>query len=65
MNVTSGSCTAEKPHRYQTPFNGLYIANELVIAVLAIIGNFLVCLPVTCNKKLCTVTNCFLVRKSV
>lgn len=65
MNVTSGSCTAEKPHRYQTLFNGLYIATELVIAVLAIIGNFLVCLVVICNKKLCTVTNYFLVKEYV
>lgn len=59
MNVTPGSCTAEQPDRYRP----LYIATELVIAVLAITGNLLVCLAVARNKKLCTVTNYFLVRQ--
>lgn len=62
MNVTPGICTAEMPYGYQPRFRGLYIATELIIAVLAIIGNFLVCLAVTRNKKLRTVTNYFLVR---
>ncbi|XP_044044319.1 adenosine receptor A2a-like isoform X2 [Siniperca chuatsi] len=65
MNVTSGSCTAEMPYGYQPRFKGLYIATELIIAVLAIIGNFLVCLAVTRNKKLRTVTNYFLVSLAV
>uniref|UniRef100_A0A3Q3IK19 G-protein coupled receptors family 1 profile domain-containing protein n=1 Tax=Monopterus albus TaxID=43700 RepID=A0A3Q3IK19_MONAL len=37
----------------------------LIIAVLAIIGNFLVCLAITRNKKLRTVTNYFLVSLAV
>ncbi|XP_054480099.1 adenosine receptor A1-like [Anoplopoma fimbria] len=65
MNVTPGSCTAEMPYRYQPHMKGLYIATELIIAVLAIIGNFLVCLAVTRNKKLRTVTNYFLVSLAV
>ncbi|XP_051284332.1 adenosine receptor A1-like isoform X1 [Dicentrarchus labrax] len=64
MNV-SGTCTAEMPYGYQPRFKGLYIATELIIAVLAIIGNFLVCLAVTRNKKLRTVTNYFLVSLAV
>lgn len=65
MNVTPSSCTAEMPYGFQPHLKGLYIATELFIAVLAIIGNFLVCLAVTRNKKLRTVTNYFLVRTSV
>lgn len=65
MNVTPGSCTAEMPYGYQPCFKGIYIAIELIIAALAIIGNFLVCLAVIRNKKLRTVTNYFLVRESV
>ena len=61
MNVT-GSCTAEMPSGYIPSFKGIYIASELIIALLAIIGNSLVCLAVICNKKLRTVTNYFLVR---
>uniref|UniRef100_G3PQZ4 G-protein coupled receptors family 1 profile domain-containing protein n=1 Tax=Gasterosteus aculeatus TaxID=69293 RepID=G3PQZ4_GASAC len=41
------------------------IATELTIALLAIVGNFLVCLAVTRNKKLRTVTNYFLVSLAV
>ncbi|KAM6892968.1 adenosine receptor A1-like [Lycodopsis pacificus] len=65
MNVTPGSCTAEMPYGYQPRMRALYIATELVIAVLAIIGNFLVCLAVSRNIKLRTVTNYFLVSLSV
>ncbi|XP_029308511.1 adenosine receptor A2b-like [Cottoperca gobio] len=65
MNVTPGSCMAEMPYGYQPRLKGLYIATELIIAVLAIIGNFLVCLAVICNKKLHTVTNYFLVSLAV
>ncbi|XP_039998571.1 adenosine receptor A1-like [Xiphias gladius] len=65
MNVTPGSCTAEMPYGFQPRFKGLYIATELIIAVLAITGNFLVCLAVTRNKKLRTVTNYFLVSLAV
>ncbi|XP_070711436.1 adenosine receptor A1-like [Pempheris klunzingeri] len=65
MNVTPGSCTAEMPYGYQPCFKGIYIASELIIAVLAIIGNFLVCLAFTRNKKLRTVTNYFLVSLAV
>ncbi|XP_037617975.1 adenosine receptor A1-like [Sebastes umbrosus] len=65
MNMTPGSCTAEMPYGFQPHLKGLYIATELVIAVLAIIGNFLVCLAVTRNKKLRTVTNYFLVSLAV
>lgn len=64
MNVT-GSCTAEMPSGYIPSFKGIYIASELIIALLAIIGNSLVCLAVICNKKLRTVTNYFLVRGGV
>ncbi|XP_059184203.1 adenosine receptor A1-like [Centropristis striata] len=65
MNVTPGSCTAEMPYGYQPRMKGFYIATELIIAVLAIIGNLLVCLAVTRNKKLRTVTNYFLVSLAV
>lgn len=65
MNVTPNSCTAEMPYGYQPRLKGLYIAMELIIAMLALIGNFLVCLAVIRNKKLRTVTNYFLVRKFV
>ncbi|XP_031148204.1 adenosine receptor A2b-like [Sander lucioperca] len=65
MNGTPGSCTAEMPYGYQPRLKGLYIATELIIAVLAIIGNLLVCLAVTRNKKLRTVTNYFLVSLAV
>ncbi|XP_019960033.1 adenosine receptor A1-like [Paralichthys olivaceus] len=65
MNVSSSICTAEMPYRFVPRLKGLYIATELIIAVLAIIGNFLVCLAVTRNKKLRTVTNYFLVSLAV
>ncbi|XP_076579112.1 adenosine receptor A1-like [Chaetodon auriga] len=65
MNTTAESCTAEMPYGYQPRFKGLYIATELIIAALAIIGNFLVCLAVSRNKKLRTVTNYFLVSLAV
>lgn len=64
MNVTSGSCVAEMPFRSQPLPKGIYIAMELVIALLAITGNSLVCLAVNRNRKLRTVTNYFLVRKN-
>ena len=65
MNVTSESCTAQMPYGFQPSFKGIYIATELIIAVFAIMGNLLVCLAVIRNKELRTVTNYFLVRKSV
>ncbi|KAK2880250.1 hypothetical protein Q8A73_022948 [Channa argus] len=65
MNVTSSSCTAEMPYGFQPRFKGLYIATELIIAVLAITGNFLVCLAVARNRRLRTVTNYFLVSLAV
>ncbi|XP_026158075.2 adenosine receptor A1-like [Mastacembelus armatus] len=65
MNVTPCSCTAEMPYGFQPRLKGLYITIELIIAVLAITGNFLVCLAVTHNKKLRTVTNYFLVSLAV
>nr|XP_046237971.1 adenosine receptor A2a-like [Scatophagus argus]XP_046237972.1 adenosine receptor A2a-like [Scatophagus argus] len=65
MNVTVASCAAEMPYGYQPRLKGIYIATELIIATLAIIGNFLVCVAVVCNKKLRTVTNYFLVSLAV
>ncbi|KAM9334136.1 adenosine receptor A1-like [Symphorus nematophorus] len=65
MNVTPGTCSAAMPYGFQPRFRGIYIASELIIAVLAIVGNFLVCLAVTRNKKLRTVTNYFLVSLAV
>lgn len=62
MNGTPDCCTLHTS--YVTRFNGLYIATELLIALLAITGNSLVCLAVFHKKKLRTVTNYFLVRKS-
>lgn len=62
MNASAGACTAAMPYGYQPQFKGIYIATELLVAVMAIIGNLLVCLAVTHNKKLRTVTNYFLVR---
>ncbi|XP_062236423.1 adenosine receptor A1-like [Platichthys flesus] len=64
MNATH-SCTAEMPYEFLPRLKGLYIATELLIGVLAIIGNLLVCLAVTRNKKLRTVTNYFLVSLAV
>lgn len=63
MNVTPGACLDEMPHANPPPYKSFYIALEVIIAVLAIIGNFLVCLAITRNKKLQTVTNYFLVRQ--
>ncbi|KAG8004572.1 Adenosine receptor A2a [Nibea albiflora] len=60
MNASAGACTAAMPYGYQPQFKGIYIATELLVAVMAIIGNLLVCLAVTHNKKLRTVTNYFL-----
>ncbi|KAM8904581.1 adenosine receptor A1-like [Spinachia spinachia] len=65
MNVTLGSCLAQMPYGYLPRAKGLYIATELTIALLAIVGNFLVCLAVARNKKLRTVTNYFLVSLAV
>ncbi|XP_028275736.1 adenosine receptor A1-like [Parambassis ranga] len=65
MNVTPASCTAESPLGVQPLLKWLYIATELVIAVLAIVGNILVCLAVRCNKRLRTYTNYFLVSMAV
>ncbi|CAK6965501.1 adenosine receptor A3-like [Scomber scombrus] len=65
MNVTSESCSAQMPYGFQPSFKGLYIAIELIIAVFAIMGNLLVCLAVTRNKELRTVTNYFLVSLAV
>ncbi|KAJ4924231.1 hypothetical protein JOQ06_000471 [Pogonophryne albipinna] len=65
MNATPGSCSAEMPYGFLPRLKGLYIATELIIAMLAIIGNFLVCLAVSWNKKLHTVTNYFLVSLAV
>nr|XP_040028748.1 adenosine receptor A1-like [Gasterosteus aculeatus aculeatus] len=65
MNVTPGGCSAQMPYGYLPRTKGLYIATELTIALLAIVGNFLVCLAVTRNKKLRTVTNYFLVSLAV
>ncbi|XP_034384006.1 adenosine receptor A1-like [Cyclopterus lumpus] len=45
--------------------NVAYMAAELVIAVLSIIGNLLVCAAVGLNRKLRTVTNYFLVSLAV
>ncbi|XP_076017967.1 adenosine receptor A1-like [Genypterus blacodes] len=65
MNSTSASCSANMPYGYQPSLKGVYIAMEIIIALLAIVGNFLVCLAVTWNKKLRTVTNYFLVSLAV
>ncbi|XP_027147568.1 adenosine receptor A1-like [Larimichthys crocea] len=65
MNASAGACTAAMPYGYQPQFKGIYIATELLVAVMAIIGNLLVCLAVTHNKKLRTVTNYFLVSLAV
>lgn len=64
MNVTFNSCTAEMPSGFQPRLKVLYIASELIIATVAVIGNSLVCLAVSHNKKLRTVTNYFLVGES-
>lgn len=62
MNVTTpSSCTADVPFIVKSDLKVLYIATEFIIAILAVTGNFLVCLAVTLNKKLRTVTNYFLV----
>ncbi|KAM3584900.1 uncharacterized protein V6R79_002071 [Siganus canaliculatus] len=65
MNASLNACTAEMPYGYYPQFNRLYIASELIVATLAIVGNFLVCLAVACNRKLRTATNYFLVSLAV
>ncbi|KAK6304830.1 hypothetical protein J4Q44_G00254160 [Coregonus suidteri] len=71
---TRGSCDASQPSSSHVPvpvpvpvpgITGPYIAAELLIALLAIAGNILVCLAVTLNRKLRTVTNYFLVSLAV
>ncbi|XP_047432927.1 adenosine receptor A2a-like [Mugil cephalus] len=56
---------ADMPSAIQPDLKGVYIATEFIIAMLAITGNFLVCLAVTLNKKLRTITNYFLVSLAV
>ncbi|XP_071389266.1 adenosine receptor A1-like [Centroberyx affinis] len=66
MNVTRGGCLASiMPHGYQNHLKRAYIAAEFLIALLAITGNLLVCLAVSRNRKLRTVTNYFLVSLAV
>ncbi|KAM3857123.1 adenosine receptor A1-like [Diretmus argenteus] len=65
MNVTPTGCPARKFYGFQPHLSGLYIAAELFIALLAVIGNLLVCVAVTRNRKLRTVTNYFLVSLAV
>ncbi|XP_041710082.2 adenosine receptor A2a-like [Coregonus clupeaformis] len=75
MNIsTRDSCDASQPSSSHVPvpvpvpvpgITGPYIAAELLIALLAIAGNILVCLAVTLNRKLRTVTNYFLVSLAV
>ncbi|KAJ7988706.1 hypothetical protein DPEC_G00312010 [Dallia pectoralis] len=64
---TEGVCEIQSS-RGPSLFSGLtvaYIAAEVVIAVLSTVGNTLVCMAVTRNRKLRTVTNYFLVSLSV
>ncbi|XP_064811621.1 adenosine receptor A2a-like [Oncorhynchus masou masou] len=69
MNIsTRDSCDAFQLSSRHVPVPSItwpYIAAELLIALLAIAGNFLVCLAVNRNRKLRTVTNFFLVSLSV
>ncbi|XP_036818735.1 collagen alpha-1(I) chain-like isoform X2 [Oncorhynchus mykiss] len=67
MNIsTRDSCDAFQLSSSPVPsITWPYIAAELLIALLAIAGNFLVCLAVNRNRKLRTVTNYFLVSLSV
>ncbi|XP_071781790.2 adenosine receptor A1-like [Centroberyx gerrardi] len=66
MNATRGGCLASiMPQGYQPHLKLAYIAAEFLIALLAITGNLLVCLAVSRNRKLRTVTNYFLVSLAV
>ncbi|XP_034030261.1 adenosine receptor A1-like [Thalassophryne amazonica] len=65
MNTSAGGCITTAPYDSRIHLKGLYIACEVVIAVLAIVGNVLVCVAVTWNKKLRTVTNYFLISLAV
>ncbi|KAM9570142.1 uncharacterized protein ACWYII_041169 [Salvelinus alpinus] len=69
MNIsTRDSCDAFQLSSSHVPVPAItwpYIAAELLIALLAIAGNFLVCLAVNRNRKLRTVTNYFLVSLAV
>ncbi|XP_072298104.1 adenosine receptor A1-like [Eucyclogobius newberryi] len=65
MNQSLGACLNKMPYADSPKIKSLYITFELIIAVLAIIGNFLVCLSITRTKKLRTITNYFLVSLAV
>ncbi|KAK7893276.1 hypothetical protein WMY93_022428 [Mugilogobius chulae] len=65
LNLTPGACLDELPYANNPSYENFYIALELIIAVLAFIGNFLVCLAIIRTKKLRTVTNYFLVSLAV
>ncbi|XP_056157525.1 adenosine receptor A2b-like [Lampris incognitus] len=64
MNATNG-CETSMPYGFQSGLKGPYIVAEILIALLAITGNLLVCLAVTHNRKLRSVTNYFLVSLAI
>ncbi|KAK0140797.1 Adenosine receptor A2b [Merluccius polli] len=64
MNTTGG-CMSSMPLGYRSGLQGPYIAAEMLIALMAVIGNLLVFLAVRRNRRLRTVTNYFLVSLSV
>lgn len=62
MNETCGNYTAE--NLSTDLLRRFYIAIELIIAILAIVGNSLVCVVISQNRRFNTMTNYFLVRGS-
>ncbi|KAK0131313.1 Adenosine receptor A2a [Merluccius polli] len=64
-NSFTGPTPSPVPHDDQPSPNGPYMAAELIIAALSVVGNLMVCAAVGLNHKLRTVTNYFLVSLAV
>ena len=64
-NSIPAATPSPAPAEDQASPNGPYMAAELIIAALSVVGNLLVCAAVGLNYKLRTVTNYFLVSLAV
>ncbi|XP_074930275.1 adenosine receptor A2a [Gadus morhua] len=64
-NAVPAATPSPAPDEEQASPNGPYMAAELIIAALSVVGNLLVCAAVGLDRKLRTVTNYFLVSLAV